>query len=239
MVQAARETDQVATETRADQKARMEDEIARATLMILAGAIIAVIFGLLMAVLITFSITGAMKKGVEFARSIAAGDLTADLDIDQKDEIGVLAGALREMVFKLRDIVGEVNSAARNVAAGSEELSSTAQEMSQGATEQAASGEEVSSSMEQMGSNIKQNASASEQMASTSEELSGQAEQMQSTMEFFKVDGSGGELKRKMLPGPHAPKQEPKKAEHKEKGKRVEHTGIALHPGRAHRPVQG
>ncbi|MBA7536410.1 hypothetical protein ES705_28674 [subsurface metagenome] len=74
MVQAARETDQLSTETRADQKARMEQEIATETLMILVGAIIAVIFGLLMAVLITLSITGAMKKGVEFARSIAAGD---------------------------------------------------------------------------------------------------------------------------------------------------------------------
>jgi len=99
MVQAARKTDQVATETRADQKARMDEEIARATMMILAGAIIAVVFGLLMAVLITFSITGAMKKGVEFARSIAAGDLTADLDVNQKDEIGILAKALQNMVF--------------------------------------------------------------------------------------------------------------------------------------------
>ncbi len=177
MVQAARKTDQVATETRADQKAKMEQEIARATMMILAGAIIAVVFGLLMAVLITLSITGVMKKGVEFARSIAAGDLTADLDVNQKDEIGILAKALQDMVFKLRDIVGEINSAAQNVAAGSEELSSTAQEMSQGATEQAASGEEVSSSMEEMGSNIKQNADNALQTEKISQKAAADAQE--------------------------------------------------------------
>ena len=100
----------------------------------------------------------AKKPDVAFAETVAGGDLTADIDVEQKDEIGQLADALKNMIGRLRDIVAEVNSAAQNVAAGSEELSSSAQEMSQGATEQAASGEEVSSSMEEMGSNIKQNA---------------------------------------------------------------------------------
>ena len=177
MVEAARQTDEVTNATRADQKAKMEDEIATATMMILTGAAIAVVFGLLMAVLITFAITGAMRKGVEFARSIAAGDLTADLDVNQKDEIGMLAKALQEMVFKLRDIVGEITSSAENVSSGSEELASSAQQMSQGATEQAASGEEVSSSMEQMGSNIKQNADNALQTEKIAQKASADAEE--------------------------------------------------------------
>jgi len=127
-------------------------------IFVLISAIIAILLGGLMAFVITRVITGAMLKGVNFAKLIASGDLTATLDVVQNDEIGMLAVALRDMLEKLTQIVEEVNSAAMQVASGSQQLSSTAQQMSQGATEQASSVEEISSSMEQMTSNIKQNA---------------------------------------------------------------------------------
>jgi len=111
-----------------------------------------------MALLITQAITGAMKKGVDFAMKIADGDLSVKLDIQQNDEIGMLASALQNMLERLSGIVAEVNGAALQISAGSQQLSSTSQQMSQGATEQAASVEEISSSMEEMSSNIKQNA---------------------------------------------------------------------------------
>ena len=130
---------------------------------VLLGAIVAILIGIAMAVIITRAITGAMKKGVDFALKIAEGDLTARLDIDQKDEIGMLASALQNMLERLTGIVEEVTSAALQVSSGSQQLSSTAQQMSQGATEQASSVEEISSSMEEMSSNIKQNADNSMQ----------------------------------------------------------------------------
>ena len=94
---------------------------------------------------------------------MSKGDFTRTLEIDQRDEVGILATALNEMVEQLRDVVAEVQTATDNVASGSEELSSSAQSLSQGATEQAASVEEVSSSMEQMTSNIRQNADNAQQ----------------------------------------------------------------------------
>jgi len=103
-------------------------------------------------------ISTGIKKGVDLATHVSQGDLTATIDIDQKDEIGQLADALRTMMERLRAIVGDVHAAADNVAAGSEQMSSTAEQMSQGASEQAAAAEEASSSMEQMASNIRQNA---------------------------------------------------------------------------------
>ena len=99
-----------------------------------------------------------VHQGVAFARQIAQGDLTASLDINQMDEIGLLAGALRNMVERLKDVVAQVKSASDNVASGSEEMSSSSEELSQGSTEQASHLEEITSSMEQMGSNINQNA---------------------------------------------------------------------------------
>jgi methyl-accepting chemotaxis protein len=122
------------------------------------GLSLAVVLGILIALFLTRSITKPVSQGVDFARRLAEGDLTAHIDVDQKDEIGILAQALRDMAARLREVVGQVQAAADNVASGSEELSSSAQQLSQGTTEQAASIEEVSSSMEQMNANIRQNA---------------------------------------------------------------------------------
>jgi methyl-accepting chemotaxis protein len=131
--------------------------LSTASTTMVIGLSIALILGVLVAIVLTRSITRPVFLGVTFAKNMAEGDFTRELDIDQKDEIGVLAAALNDMVRRLRDVVHNVQSATDNVASGSEELSASSESMSQGATEQAANLEEVSSSMEQMASNIQQN----------------------------------------------------------------------------------
>ena len=132
--------------------------LSTASTVMVFGLGLALLIGVTVAVFLTKAITTPVYKGVAFAKKISEGDLTAEVDVDQKDELGMLAQALRDMVAKLREIVTEVQSASDNVASGSEELSASAEQLSQGATEQAASVEEVSSSMEEMASNIRQNA---------------------------------------------------------------------------------
>ncbi|PLX67732.1 MAG: methyl-accepting chemotaxis protein [Denitrovibrio sp.] len=125
--------------------------------IMLIGIVIAVIVAII-AYLLAVGIANPIILGVRFAQEISRGDLDAHIDVNQKDEIGMLANSLKEMVANLRNIVNDVKHASDNVATGSNELSSAAQDMSQGATEQAASAEEASSSMEEMNSNINQNA---------------------------------------------------------------------------------
>jgi methyl-accepting chemotaxis protein len=132
-------------------------------MMASVGMGVGVVLALGLGILLTRAITRPVFKGVSFAQAMAEGDFSQELNVHQKDEIGVLAKALNEMVHKLREVVAEVQTATDNVASGSEELSSSAQSLSQGATEQAASVEEVSSSMEQMTSNIRQNADNAQQ----------------------------------------------------------------------------
>jgi|GEM_PF-1056381 methyl-accepting chemotaxis protein len=124
-------------------------------------AIIALICVFIIAVLIAFTITRSITKPlvevVAANNKLANGDLTVDLTVDRKDEIGILMGSMKEMVGNLRNIVTNIQTAAKNVASGSQEMSSSSEEMSQGSTEQAAAAEEASSSMEQMAANIKQN----------------------------------------------------------------------------------
>lgn len=125
--------------------------------VLLAGLSLAVILAVIISIVLTLIITRPVFKGVQFSNELARGNLDAKLDVDQKDEIGILGKAMQDMQNRLRQIVGDVQSASDNVAAGSQELSSSSEEMSQGATEQAASVEEISSSMEQMGATIRQN----------------------------------------------------------------------------------
>ncbi|MBF0342426.1 MAG: HAMP domain-containing protein [Magnetococcales bacterium] len=157
MIQSRRKVDEVVDHAVDDQKKKMKSEISSANSMILGGSGLALVLGILVTILITRVIVSALTQGVEFARSIAQGDLTATIHVDQKDEIGQLASALKEMVAKLREVIGEVLVASAQVSAGSNEISNAAQNLSQGATEQAASIEETSSAMEEMTSNIQQN----------------------------------------------------------------------------------
>lgn len=150
---------------------------ARVQLIAIVGIVLGVILALLLGIILTRGITTPVFKGVTFAQELSRGNLTATLDVDQKDEIGSLATALQQMRDQLIGVVRDVQSASNNVASGSEEMSSTAQQMSEGATEQAASAEEVSSSMEEMGSNISQNSDNAAQTEKISQKAVRSAEE--------------------------------------------------------------
>ncbi|GFM36864.1 methyl-accepting chemotaxis protein [Desulfovibrio psychrotolerans] len=135
------------------------ESLSAASMVMVTGLAVALLLGIIVAVVLTRAITRPVALGVSFAEGMSRGDFTQTLKIDQKDEIGILAASLNAMVQKLREVVVDVQGAAENVASGSEELSASAETLSQGATEQAASMEEMASSMEEMTSTIKQNAS--------------------------------------------------------------------------------
>ncbi len=116
----------------------------------------AVAFGIALGAIITRGISQPLKEGVVLANSIAAGDLTNVVEMDQKDEIGMLANALKVMQNKLREVIGAVLVSSTEIATASNQLSA-------GATEQAASTEEVSSTMEQISANIQQNSENAKQ----------------------------------------------------------------------------
>ncbi|MFO7812840.1 MAG: methyl-accepting chemotaxis protein [Pelovirga sp.] len=146
--------DDVATSAVAEAHA----DAIQAEVMAASGAVLGVLLALVIGFVLARMISRPIIMGVKFAETVAGGDLTQQLDLDQKDEIGQLAKALNGMVERLSSVVGDVRSSSDNVASGSQQLSASSEEMSQGATEQAAAAEEASSSMEQMAANIRQNA---------------------------------------------------------------------------------
>ncbi len=177
MVDAARAADQQCRAARADQKDKMLSQMDFSNTVLIIGAVTALLIGILTALILTRAITGPILMGVGFAQRMSQGDFTQTLDINQKDEVGVLAAALNEMVRRLSEVVAEVGSSTENVASGSEELSATAESLSQASTEQAANVEEVSSSIEEMTANIRQNAENAQQTEQIAVQSSKQAEE--------------------------------------------------------------
>ncbi|GGY75796.1 methyl-accepting chemotaxis protein [Pseudoduganella plicata] len=130
-------------------------EQTRSLMLMVAG--LAAALATLLATLITLSITRPLRQAVQVADSLAAGDLTVKVEGNSRDEAGQLLDAMRNMIGRLTQVVGEVNGSAQSLASASEEVSATAQALSQAASEQAAGVEETSASLEQMTASISQN----------------------------------------------------------------------------------
>ena len=124
-------------------------------------AVVAGILGLfLLYVIIYFiavKISDPIVKGVEFAKSISAGNLNAELAIEQNDEIGDLAESLSIMAARLSKIISEIVQSSDAIANSSVDMLNSSVKLADGANNQAASSEEISTSMEQVLSRIQQN----------------------------------------------------------------------------------
>lgn len=144
-----------------------ESELMQIVNQITIGLILAMIIGLGVFVLINTAISRNISKSlaraVKLAEYISKGDLSEVIELDQKDEIGMLVKALNSMTINLRQIVSGIISGAESIVSASEQMSGTSIQLSEGASEQASSVEEVSATMEEIASNIQQNSDNAQQ----------------------------------------------------------------------------
>ena len=136
-------------------KAVADYEDSRRT--VLAASSLAVVLALILAWLLTTSITRPIANAKAAAERIAGGDLEVQLVAESRDEVGDLVESIRRTVEKLREVISGVLVAADNLSGASDQISSASQQLSQGASEQASSVEESSSSIEEMSASISQN----------------------------------------------------------------------------------
>ena len=81
-------------------------------------ALAVVALTIIVILLLVRSIIHPITQGVHLAKSIAEGDLTATIDVNQRDEIGVLINALKEMQDKIRDVLKEIEGLLQAVQEG-------------------------------------------------------------------------------------------------------------------------
>ncbi|MCU1791504.1 HAMP domain-containing protein [Pectobacterium polaris] len=128
-------------------------------LMVLATIIIiSALAGLIIASLITRSVTQPIKEALGVAENVAKGDLTSEIYTDRKDETGQLLSALNNMNSSLRQIVSQVRDGAETISSAASQIAAGNQDLSARTEEQASSLEETASSMEQLTSTIRNTA---------------------------------------------------------------------------------
>jgi len=156
------------------------NDVRNLLVVITAGALLVAV---LLYLLFARSITVPLSKGVAFAQTVASGDFTKRLDVNQRDEIGTLAQALNGMSQKLSEMVGTVQENAEQLAASSEQIASSALRLSEGAQNQASSLEETSASVEELSASVDQVAEHAQAQAAAAEEGTSSMTQALGTIE--------------------------------------------------------
>ena len=165
---------------------QQEKTVAAVNRIIIVCAVLAVIIGILLAIVITRGITrqvgGEPAVIAELARRVADGDLTVSLESGKKQHTGIFL-AITDMVFKLRDMIQSIGETSTQLASSSEEISASAQQLASGAQNQASTLEETSASVEEMTASVEQVADHAQSQAASAEESSTNMEQMQGSVD--------------------------------------------------------
>lgn len=127
-------------------------------LFLIILALVSITIGCVIGWFMTQSITHPLGKAVNFAQSIAEGDLTQHVEIKYHDETGVLLQALLEMKKRLLEIVQEVQNGSESISAAAGQIVAGNQNLAARTEEQATSVEETASSMEQITSTVQNTA---------------------------------------------------------------------------------
>jgi methyl-accepting chemotaxis protein len=124
---------------------------------------IAILLSLVIAFVITRSITVPIGSSVKIAQTVAQGDLTSQIEVSGKDETSQLLRALKHMNERLAELVGQVRSGSDSIATGAAQIAAGNADLSQRTEEQAASLEETAASMEELASTVRQNTESARQ----------------------------------------------------------------------------
>lgn len=128
--------------------AAAKSSIFLTVVFVVCGFILSLIIG----ITISMSISNPVKKLSNVADLIAKGDLDINIDIQTKDELGVLAGSFRNMSDNLNSVMTNILFVSEQVSESSKQVSESSIMLAQGATEQASSVEELTASIEEVSS---------------------------------------------------------------------------------------
>ncbi|MEW6501204.1 MAG: methyl-accepting chemotaxis protein [Thermodesulfobacteriota bacterium] len=162
--------------------------------LVAAFSLLAVILGVVLALVVARGISLPLRQGVDFSIAVAGGDLTRSIALNRKDEIGELTTALNAMARNLSAMIGEIEASVNTVSSSATEMSSIAEHLYAGANVTVQKANTVSAAAEEMSSNMTSVASAMEQassnvntVASATEEMSASIGEISRSAESAKV----------------------------------------------------
>lgn len=143
------------------------------TSIIILALAAGLLFGVLMALFIIHSITTPIKKMKLRLNDLVqnGGDLTQNITIKSKDEIGELANSMNQFIANIRSIIIEVNNCSEGVDEAVLSVMKYMEELAMNVEQSSATVQELSAGMEQT-------AEAAEQVNSSSHEIEDATEAM-------------------------------------------------------------
>ncbi|MBP8141434.1 MAG: HAMP domain-containing protein, partial [Acidovorax sp.] len=155
----------VALQERQRDEAVQAAKAASAKMVWVAGTVVValILLGMGLAALLVRSVIGPLRRAVDTANAIAAGDLTRELQSTRKDELGQMLRALNDMSARLRGVVSEVRQGVDSVSSASIQIANGNHDLSARTEQTAANLEETASSMEELTATVTQSADTARQ----------------------------------------------------------------------------
>ncbi|UOF88724.1 methyl-accepting chemotaxis protein [Fodinisporobacter ferrooxydans] len=145
-------------------------------------------------------ITKPIRKLVEILKEVADGNLTLQVAIHNRDEIGQLAQSFNQMTHNLRELIQQVRISAEQVAASSEELLASSEQSTQASEQIASSIQEVALGSGQQASDMEKAAQTVNEMASGVQQIAVSSQTVStSSIQASEASKKGNEAIRKSL----------------------------------------
>ncbi|MEG1039706.1 MAG: methyl-accepting chemotaxis protein [Pseudomonas sp.] len=154
---------------------RRDSESAQARTLQLTATLLALLAGVLAAVIITRQITRPLRETLAVVERIATGDLSHNLHVTRRDELGVLQQGIQRMAATLRDLIGGIRDGVTQIASAAEELSAVTEETSAGVNSQKVETDQVATAMHEMAATVQEVARNAEHASSAATDADAQA----------------------------------------------------------------
>ncbi|APC20700.1 methyl-accepting chemotaxis protein [Pseudomonas protegens] len=132
------------------QEHSMLGELDKNSLLIIGSSALALLVGLLAALSVTRLIVRPLRSVMHVAQQIAAGDLTATVEVTRRDEIGQLMQAMQQMGSGLSGIVSGLQAGIEQLASSAQSLSTVTEQTNLEVSTQKEETEQVATAMNQM-----------------------------------------------------------------------------------------
>nr|WP_310333887.1 methyl-accepting chemotaxis protein [Pseudomonas corrugata] len=154
----------------------MQAELKKNALLILGSSALALLVGLVAAWVITRLIVAPLRSVIRVAQQIAAGDLSATVEVTRRDEIGQLMQAMQQMGAGLSRIVSGLQAGIEQLANSAHSLSAVTEQTNLEVSSQKEETEQVATAMNQMTATVHDVARNAEEAAQAAQTADGKVE---------------------------------------------------------------
>ncbi len=154
---------------------RRDAESAQARSLQLISTLLALLVGIIAAWVITRQITRPLQDTLAVVERIASGDLSHNIQVTRRDELGVLQQGIQRMGTTLRELISGIRDGVTQIASAAEELSAVTEQTSAGVNSQKIETDQVATAMHEMTATVQEVARNAEQASLAAADADGQA----------------------------------------------------------------